>query len=155
MIKKLPCKCNCVFEGVGESCSQITVMTSAFINTYFTMHFIRHIINTRLVEYVPTAYTLLNSWALCPRLIRIWKLNMIHYGNSFKIRLKVKFWYIKNGIIRQSKNAIQDKMTLLLFFTTFNYRTGKIELFALLAEDEIKTVSFSSFKRSRVNQKRC
>lgn len=80
---------------------------------------------------------------------------MIHYGNSFKIRLKVKFWYIKNGIIRQSKNAIQDQMTLLLFFTTFNSRTGKIELFALLAEDEIKTVSFSSFKRSKVNQKRC
>lgn len=95
MIKKLPCKCNCVFEGVGESCSQITVMTSAFINTYFTMHFIRHIINTRLVEYVPTAYTLLNSWALCPRLIRIWRLNMIHYGNSFKIRLKVKFLVYK------------------------------------------------------------
>lgn len=46
-------------------------------------------------------------------------------------------------------------MTLLLFFTTFNSRTGKIELFALLAEDEIKTVSFSSFKRSRANQKRC
>lgn len=66
MIKKLACKCNCVVEGMGESCSQTTVMTSSFINTYFTMHFIRHII-----EYVPTAYTLLNSLALCPRLIRI------------------------------------------------------------------------------------
>lgn len=46
-------------------------------------------------------------------------------------------------------------MTLLLFVTTFNSRTGQIELLAVPAEDEIKTVSLSSFKRSGVNQKRC
>lgn len=138
MIKKLPCKCNCVFEGVGESCSQITVMTSAFINTYFTMHFIRHIINTRLVEYVPTAYTLLNSWALCPRLIRIWKLNMNHYGNSFKIRLKVKFWYIKNGIIRQSKMLFKIRWLYCYFLLHLILEQAKLNCLLYLPKMKLK-----------------
>lgn len=42
-------------------------------------------------------------------------------------------------------------MILLLFFIIFNFRIGKIELFVLFVEDEIKMVSFSFFKCSRVN----
>lgn len=97
----------------------------------------------------------LKFMALCPRLIRIGRLNMIHCGNSFKIRLKVKFWYIKTAFYVNRKKLLKIRWLYCYFFTTFNSRTGKIELLAIPAEDEIKTVSLSSFKRSGVNQKRC
>lgn len=54
--------------------------------------------------------------------------------------------------IEKSYSRLDD---FIAIFTTFNSRTGKIELLALPAEDEIKTVSLSSFKRSGVIQKRC
>lgn len=45
-------------------------------------------------------------------------------------------------------------MSLWLFFTTLNFRTGIVELLTLPPKDEIKTVSLSLFERCGKNQKR-